>query len=360
MPGRAENVSELTVSLRQTVRDTIACIDRNVRGIALVADEHGRLLATVTDGDIRRAILAGISLDSLVSNLIEAKYKISPTLAISVPEGTPDIELLQLMRSRSVRQIPVVDATGRVVHLATLEDMIPDATAGVSAMIMAGGAGQRLRPLTLETPKPMLPVGDRPILELILERLRFSGIRSMRIATHYKPEKIKGYFGDGSRLGLDIQYVDEQLPLGTAGALSRLEDWTEPLLVLNGDVLTRLNFKEMLRFHHECGAYLTMAVRGYETQVPYGVVECEGIHVRKIVEKPKLNYFINAGVYLLNPEVKQCIPDCQRFDMTDLISNLIKGNKPVASFPVHEYWLDIGQPADYARAQGDASQGMWM
>lgn len=341
----------------RTIRDAIMFIDRNEKGIVLVTDEAGRLLGTITDGDVRRAMLAGESLDTPVRNLLARKTGSRYQQPVMAPVGTERVELLRLMRERVVRQVPLLDQEGRIADLITLDELMPGQVLPLQAMIMAGGSGTRLRPLTDELPKPMLPVGDRPLMELIIEQLRQTGIRRVNIATHYQREKITSHFGDGEKFGIELNYVDEDRPLGTAGALGLMECPDEPLLVINGDILTRVNFRAMLDFHREHGADLTVAVRKYDMQVPYGVVECEGHTVCRLREKPLLSFFVNAGIYLLEPVVHRYIPNGQHFDMTDLIDRLLEKGRSVVSFPIVEYWLDIGEHDDYRRAQEDMKHG---
>ena len=222
---------------------------------------------------------------------------------------------------------------------------------------MAGGSGTRLRPLTEDLPKPMLPVGDRPLMEVIIDQLRQSGIGRVNITTHYLPEKITDYFGNGENFGVELNYVSEDRPLGTAGSLG-LIDWPrETLLVINGDILTKVNFRAMLDYHQEHRADITVGVRKYDIQVPYGVVECEDQRVCRLREKPNLSFFVNAGIYMLEPSVNEHIPNGQHYDMTDLIERLIHKGRSVVSFPIVEYWLDIGEPSDYERAQKDMKNG---
>jgi NDP-sugar pyrophosphorylase family protein len=218
---------------------------------------------------------------------------------------------------------------------------------------MAGGFGSRLRPLTDQIPKPMLPVGDRPLLERTIARLRDSGIRTVNVTTHHLADQIKSHFGDGEAMGVDIHYVSEERPLGTCGGLRLVEELKEPVLVINGDILTGVNFGDLVGFHRKVGADATVCVRKYEVQVPYGVVEVDGTWLRGVKEKPSVGFFVNAGIYLLEPTVQRFIPEGERFDMTDLIARLLAEGRPVATFPIVEYWLDVGQPADYAQAQRD-------
>jgi NDP-sugar pyrophosphorylase family protein len=222
---------------------------------------------------------------------------------------------------------------------------------------MAGGFGTRLLPLTEDLPKPMLPLGDQPLLELTIRKLQQANIRYVNITTYYLPEKISDYFGDGKEFGVEINYVNEDEPLGTAGALGLLAIPDEPLLVINGDIITQVDFRSMLSFHRTHQADLTVGVRQYEVQVPYGVMECEGVHVKQVREKPTYHYLVNAGIYLLEPTVYRYINRGERFDMPDLIRHLIEEGRTVVSFPIVEYWLDVGQHKDYEQAQLDMEEG---
>jgi NDP-sugar pyrophosphorylase family protein len=200
-------------------------------------------------------------------------------------------------------------------------------------------------------------VGDRPLLELIVEQLRLSGISRVNITTHYKKDVISDHFGDGSNFGVDIRYIEEDKPLGTAGALSLIDESDDPLLVINGDILTNVNFRAMLDFHREHDSELTVAVRFHETQIPFGVVTTSGTTITGITEKPTVKHLINAGIYLMNQSVSRYIPDGQPFDMPDLIARLVAEDKPVVGFPIDEYWLDIGEFEDYQRALRDIKSG---
>ena len=250
-----------------TVREAMVCIDRNHIGIALVVEPDRRLLGTVTDGDVRRAMLADLDLDAPVAELLarqEALHEPRP-VPLTAPVGTRGPELVVLMRRYDVRQIPLVDGEGRVHDIALLEDLIEPDGPPLRAVVMAGGFGTRLGELTDETPKPMLPVGDRPLLERIIEQLRDAGIQHVNLTTHYRGDTIARHFGDGSEFGVEIEYVAEERPLGTAGALG-LVAAESPILVMNGDILTRVDFRAMHRFHDEHAAEMTVAVRPYEVR----------------------------------------------------------------------------------------------
>lgn len=339
-----------------SVRRVIACIDHNTQQIALVVDEQRRLLGTITDGDIRRALLQGLDLKTPISQVLEKRTATSRPSPITAPLGAPRDWLLGMMRAYTLRHIPLLDHNGRVVDLALLSELVQEAPLPLTAVVMAGGFGTRLRPLTDKVPKPMLPVGDRPLLERIIDNLRQSGVSQVMLTTHYKGEVIEDHFGDGSRFGVDINYLSEGSPLGTAGVLFEMRKADKPFVVINGDILTGLDFRAMLQFHDEHKAEMTVAARRYESQVPYGVIEADGVEVKVISEKPIYDHFINAGIYLLNPGVCRYIPQRAPYQMPELISSLLADKKRVVCFPVREYWRDIGQIDDYVQAQNDYQQ----
>jgi dTDP-glucose pyrophosphorylase/CBS domain-containing protein len=347
------DINTLSIPLACSIRQSIISIDRGARGIVLVVDSDRYLLGTITDGDVRRAILDGVDLESSVQIILARKAKSLDIKPITAPLDSEREMLLQLMKKHVVRQLPLLDGDGRVIDLVTMEDLLPPQPLHLQAVIMAGGQGTRLRPLTENLPKPMLPVNGQPVMESIIYQLRDAGIRHVNVTTHYKPEKIIEYFGDGQAFGIQLSYVNEDRPLGTGGALGLMTPPNEPMLVINGDILTQVDFGAMLAFHQENHADMTIAVRNYEVQVPYGVIECEGSRVRQLREKPQLGFLVNAGIYLLEPIVFQYMPQGKYFNITDLIQWLLDANRTVISFPIHEYWLDIGQHADYIKAQDD-------
>jgi dTDP-glucose pyrophosphorylase/CBS domain-containing protein len=351
-------ISTLFVTAATSVGEVMACIDRSGRiSIALVVDGDSRLINTLSDGDLRRGLLAGVRLTDPASSLLEIKTRTPHPAPVTAPLATSERDLLQMMQTLSVRQVPLVDESGVPRDIVTLSDLLPQVTTGLRAVIMAGGFGTRLMPLTEHTPKPMLLVDGRPVMEHIIARLRESGIRHVNVTTHHHPEKITEHFGDGAAFGMEIDYVREDVPLGTGGALSLMQRPEDPLLVVNGDVLTDVDFRALHAFHQDNGAQMTVGVRRYEVKVPFGVMDCDGIYVRALREKPDLSFFVNAGVYLLEPEVHDYIPRNEHMNMTDLVLKLIDSGKTVVSYPICEYWLDIGQPADYSRAQEDALTG---
>jgi dTDP-glucose pyrophosphorylase len=357
MSFRGDKLAEIKLPPDARVSELVTAVDRGGIGLALLVDGGGRLLRTVTDGDIRRAMMAGVALSDPASALPPANSGRGGGQSVSAPAGTPVHELLAVMTTLKIRHIPLVDRLGRVCDVALLGDLIEEAEPPLQAVVMAGGFGTRLRPLTEALPKPMLPVGDRPIIEHIVRQMQLSGIRHIDITTHYLADKIKAHLGDGRDLGVEINYVTERDPLGTAGALALIPHAGKTTLVMNGDILTRIDFRAMYDFHSDHDAELTVAVCPYEVRVPYGVVRCAGNVVTDLREKPTFIHMVNAGIYLLEHSVFDLIPRGQPCNMTALIDKLVAAGRTVAAFPIREYWLDIGQHADYLRAQEDARYG---
>ncbi len=343
----------LCTAVTGSIKQAIAQMEVNRIGIVLVVDSERRLLGTVTDGDVRRALLANLPLDEPVNTLLERKAGTRYSQPITAPEDADRKTLLETMRYHNILHLPLVDREQRVVALVAMEEFLAGTTPPMEAVIMAGGQGVRLRPLTDEMPKPMLPVGDQPLMERTLEQLRSAGIKRVNVTVHHKSDKITEYFGDGRAFGVDISYVNEERPLGTAGALALMDPPQETMLVINGDILTQVDFRTMLAYHREQHSDLTVGVLRQDLQVPYGVLECEGANVQNFSEKPVLSFLVNAGIYLLEPSVHGFIPFGQRFDMTDLIQRLLEEDRRVTAFPISEYWLDVGQLADYKRAMED-------
>ena len=318
--------------------------------IVLVVDKENRLLGTITDGDIRRALMAGSAMSSLATSVMQKN-------PIAVNQGDSRRKALQIMREKDLLHLPVLDAKGVVVGLETVRDLLFKEQRPNPVLLMAGGLGKRLYPLTREVPKPLLPVGEKPILQTILEQLAEGGFSQFFLAVHYRSEQVRAHFGDGSKWGVRIEYLEERQPLGTAGALSLLDQTMidAPLLMINGDLLTRLDFGQLVDFHGEHGGLATMCVREYDFQIPYGVVHGDGDQVTDIIEKPVQKFFVNAGIYILEPELLgQCRPD-EAIDMPDLLREVVNDGRKVSMFPIHEYWLDIGRMEEYERAQVEGS-----
>jgi dTDP-glucose pyrophosphorylase len=313
-------------------------IDRGALQIALLVDSQQRLQGTLTDGDIRRGLLHGANLATPAELLINRNFRFARV--------SDDREaVLEMMRREVLRQIPVLDAQGRVVQLLLLEDLISSPELSNTVVIMAGGKGTRLRPYTEHCPKPMLQVGEQPILEILLQQCIASGFRSFYFSVNYLKDQILEYFGDGSRWGVSINYLIENEPLGTAGSLQLLPDsLVQPFLVLNGDVLTRLNYRQLLNFHIDHQAQATLCVREHEFTVPFGVVQTNGLELDVFEEKPTYRHLVNAGVYVIDPRLLKLLSPHQNIDMPSLLLAAKQAGHRVAVCPIYEYWLDVGQP----------------
>lgn len=344
-----DRLARARISPDISIRDAVGILDRAGTGIVLACDGEGRLIGVLTDGDIRRALLQGVDFKRPCSEILNTR----PLVA---PEGISPVDILYLLdhgQNFSLNHLPVVDPQGYLKDLILRRDLIKDKENCLSALIMAGGFGTRLHPLTVDTPKPMLRVGDRPLLERTIDQLKKSGITKINISTYYKPERIVEHFGDGNRYGVSINYLKESEPLGTAGALGLMERPQETTLVINGDILTSLDFQAMLAFHREHCADLTVAVHQYNIEVPFGVLHIKDVNVQSIEEKPSYSFFINAGIYLIEPVAYEYIPKKTHLNMTELMERLIANRKSVVSFPIHEFWLDIGRLSDLEKARNN-------
>ena len=330
-----------------SIVDTIKVIDTSALQIALVVDDANHLLGTVTDGDVRRGILRAVTLDQQVSEIMNE----NPVVANS--EMNQD-EMFNLMKEKRINQLPVVDEEGHIVNLQLLSNLIQPESVENWVVLMAGGFGTRLKPLTTDCPKPMVEVGGKPILETILSSITEQGFSKFFIAVNHMAGRIKDYFGDGSRWGVEIAYLEENKKLGTAGALSLLpEQPSKPILVMNGDLLTKVNYKQLINYHHEHNALATMCVREYSFQIPYGVVRIENNLIHEIDEKPVQRFFVNAGIYVLEPWSLEYIPHNECYDMTTLFEKIIEDNNNASVFPIREYWIDIGHHEDFEKANND-------
>ena len=339
------NINKIKLFPNSTIKEALKIIDSGAVKIALVVDENDKLLGTITDGDIRRAILKGKSLEDSIRDI----YYKNP-ITVSIDESKENI--INLCTSKKIYQIPVVDKNGKIVKIILLDEILKPKEYPNKVILMVGGLGSRLRPLTEDTPKPMLNVGGKPILQTIIEQFRNYGFKNFILCLNYKAEIIKNYFQDGSKFGVNIEYIVENKRMGTAGALSLLrEKPKEPFFVMNGDVLTNVNFENMLEYHLSHNSTATMAVREYDFQVPFGVVNMENNEIKAIEEKPIYKFFVSAGIYILNPECIDYIPKDEFYDMPTLFEDLIKNNKKTYSFPIREYWMDIGRVEEYEKAQ---------
>jgi dTDP-glucose pyrophosphorylase len=342
-----KNWHDVLVGPGAQMRDALAVIDRTGSRIALVVDAERHLLGTLSDGDIRRALLKGMTLDSPVE---QAMFR-NPTCASAYEDRTA---VLAHMRRRGLHQMPVLDGQRHVVGLELFRDFFDSPRRPNWVVIMAGGLGTRLGALTRDVPKPMLTVGSRPILETIVRLIAEQGFERVYMAVNYKAELIEAHFGDGSGMGIDIRYLREQDRLGTAGPLSLLPEVpAHPVVVTNADLLTREDYGRMVDHHVAAQVHATMGVRPFEIQVPFGVVrECEGL-IESIEEKPTQHFMVNAGIYVLSPECLACVPRDRYYDMPTLFDTLIATGRRVRCHHVSSYWLDIGRIPDLERANLD-------
>ncbi len=341
----SHNWKNILVSPLSNIQDVLKVIDSEALQLALVVDLDNRLLGTVTDGDIRRALINDVPLSQPISEIMFT----TPT---TVDFSTSKAQILELMNAKQLHSIPILD-DGIVIGLETIHHLTQKTKYDNPVFLMAGGFGTRLKPLTDKCPKPLLKVGDKPILETVLLSFIKSGFHNFYISTHYLPKMIQEYFGDGTKWGISINYVHEEEPLGTGGALGLLpEDLPDlPVLMMNGDVLTKVDLEALLTFHNENNANATMCVREYEYQVPFGVIESEGNIIKSMVEKPVQRFHVNAGIYVVGRKIIEQVNNNEVVDMPTLLERHL-GND-VLMFPFHEYWLDIGRMDDFNRAQVD-------
>ncbi len=339
---------DIVLSPNDTIREAMRTLDKGSLRIALVCDAEQRLLGTVTDGDTRRALLADANMQDPVS-------KIMNTSPISVSNGCSRERRLQLMNQHDLTAIPILDSSNRVISLETLHQAMQPEQRDNPVFIMAGGFGTRLQPLTDHCPKPMLRVGDKPMLEHVINQFISYGFHDFYISTHYLPEVIRSHFGDGKDWNVSIQYVYEDCPLGTGGAIGLLPKNLPklPLIMMNGDVLTKLDYARLLRHHENQKFDATVCVREDEHRVPFGVIETEEELITSMVEKPTYRYKINTGIYVLNPDIVGSVQPSQRIDMPTLLEHHRGNNKRIGTYTSYDYWLDIGQMKDYQKAQKD-------
>jgi len=345
-----ENIEDIIVNESISIINVLKIIDKSSKQVALVVDCNKKLLGIVSDGDIRRAILNNISLSESIKDI----YSKTPAVA-NINDSRE--EIINICSSKKIHQIPIINNDGDLIGLETIDELISKNKKSNLVILMVGGLGSRLRPLTDEIPKPMLNVGDKPILQTIVEKFSLYGFTDIIMCVNYKSSVIQDYFEDGSKFGINIEYILEEKRMGTAGALSLLtRNPREPFFVMNGDLLTNVNFEHLLNYHLKENTLATMCVREYDFQVPYGVVNIDKSKITSIEEKPIQKFFVNAGIYILSPDVIDYIPKDEFFDMPTLFEKLINSDKELASFPIREYWLDIGQIEEYEKANSEYSE----
>ena len=342
-----KNWKPIALGLSASIFDALKVINEQPYKIILITDENDYLIGTVTDGDIRRGLLKGLWIDESIGSVMNS----SPITATITDDK---IKVIAILKQKSISSVPVVE-NGRLIGFYSIESLLQRSQYDNPVFIMAGGFGTRLRPLTDTCPKPMLKVGDKPILEITLQRFIDAGFRNFYISTHYLPEVIRDYFADGAKWNVKIEYVHEDSPLGTGGALGLLPKTVEqlPLIMINGDVLTNLDIAALLDYHNTNEALATMCVREFDYQIPYGVVEKNGNQIVRMTEKPKYQFQVNAGIYVVSPKLFNTVELNKKIDMPSLLEDKIKNSERVVVYPLKEYWLDIGQMNEYKQAQKD-------
>lgn len=342
-----KNWNKIIAQTSSSILEVMTKINDSASKFAMILDDKNKLLGTVSDGDIRRGLLKGIQLSESVDKVMNRSPR-------SVKRGTSKDQIMQLMRELKITHIPVLDDSGVVVDVETLDEMLSVQPKENHVILMAGGLGSRLGHLTQDVPKPMLKVGNKPILETIISNFRCYGFKNFHLSVNYKSNIIEDYFKDGKDFGVHISYIKETKKLGTAGSLSLyMESNNLPFIVMNGDLLTKINFDSLLKEHTARGNLATMCVRQYEYQVPYGVIMSDGEKMTGIEEKPLQSFFVNGGIYVFEPSVLKEIPKDIYLDMPTLFQSLMAKDCKVGIYPIHEYWLDIGRKDDFIKAHDE-------
>ena len=341
-----KNIKKIIISKEISIKKALKVISNGAIKIAIVVDKKGKLIGTLTDGDIRRGFLKGLDLNSSIKSIVHKR-------PITAKKNEIKEKLLKIALSKKIYQIPIIDKKRKVIGVHIIDEFIKPYNKSNKVVIMAGGMGIRLRPLTNNLPKPMLKIGNKPILEIIINKIKKSGFKNIIISVNYKSNIIKDHFKNGDKFGVNIEYIHEKKKMGTAGALSLIKaKLNKPFFVINGDVITNLDFEKMIDFHIQHESQATMCIREYNIESPYGEVKTDKENIVLIEEKPTHKVFVNAGIYILNPECINFIPK-KTFDMPTLFKKLIAKKKKTVSFPLGEYWIDIGGFNEYKKANID-------
>ncbi len=342
--------NRITLSSRATIREAMQTLTDAGLRIVLIVDKEDCLIGTVTDGDIRRGLLKGGHLEETIAQIMNKD-------PVFVPPGLSKSEMHSILLSSGVLALPIVDDHKHILGLEILSEVHKDEKLDVPVLIMAGGFGKRLGDLTKNLPKPMLPLGSKPILEHIVDNFIYHGFKNFFISTHYKAEEIKKFFKDGKDKGVEIEYLDEDTPLGTAGCLYFLKEKVSDIfIVINGDLFVDFDFNLLIDFHRKNNAVVTMCVRKSNFHVPYGVVEIEKMQVKNIIEKPHYSHDVSAGIYCFSSDALKYLTKIQPIDMPDLFQEIIQKNQKVLAFPLHEYWMDIGNSDNLTKVRQEYSK----
>lgn len=337
------NLKSISLTRHNTIKDAIDILVKFKSQIVLIVDKKQTLHGTVTDGDIRRSLAAGKSLNFKLAKVMNNK-------PITVSENSHISKVNTLMKTNSILQIPEIDRNKKILKLHFWNGKIISKKKNIF-FILAGGLGKRLWPLTKNTPKPMLKIGNQPILEHIILNAKNFGFNNFYISIFFKKEKIIKYFKNGKNIDIDIKYLIEKKPLGTAGSLRLINKRNKlPIVVVNGDVLSNINFSDLINFHNKNKAMATMVIKEINQTNPYGIIKSKGIAIESIIEKPTQKININTGIYIINPKALKFIPN-KKFDMTELFHSLKQNKKKIIIYPAHEDWVDIGLKKDFIKAK---------
>lgn len=328
-----------------TIKQALEIIDRLAGTTLFVVDENQIMIGTLTDGDIRRGLIKGLEINSEIKTLMSKNFKF-------LTHNIFSLETINDIKNAKIDIVPVLTSDKKIIDVVDfreIQSVIP-----VEAIIMAGGKGSRLSPLTLTTPKPLLKIGNKPIIEYNIDRLIKFGIKKIYISVNYLKEQLIEYFGDGSNKGIEIIYIEEEIITGTLGSVTYVEIFkTNDILVMNSDLLTNINFEDLYQTHIENNSVMTLATVPYDVTIPYGVVETEKSNVISLKEKPTYTYYSNAGIYIIKSSLTKEIPQKEFYNATDLINKLLTEKEKVTNYPIRNYWLDIGKPKDFEKAQED-------
>ena len=332
------NINKLFIYKKEIIRKALELLNTYQIGIILVIDKDNKLLGTLTDGDIRRGLLSGKVLETEIKDIMNQNF-------IYMSENEDYKNYQKILIKKSIKHLPVIDKEGKIIDLLISNEYSEKKSLSNPVVIMAGGIGSRLRPYTNNCPKPMLEINGKPILEILIEQCIDFGFQDFFLSVNYLKDIIINYFGDGSKWGIKITYLEESNPCGTAGSLRLLpKNIEESFLVINGDVLTKFNPYKLLEFHNYHKALATLSVREHILEIPFGVIETKGVEVKEILEKPSYKKLVNAGVYALDPAILKFINDQEKIDMPELFNKAIISGSKIVACPIHEYWIDIGRP----------------
>lgn len=345
-------IQKATIKGHNSIKQAMKSLNESALEVVLVTSDNDKLIGVATDGDIRRAIVNDATLDTPIRDVMNSDF-------VSLQQGISNNQITRLMKNRYIKLLPILDQLGRVVDIVSLKDLWQVISKENKVILMAGGLGTRLRPLTESSPKPMLKIGDKPILEHIISRFKEFGYTDLIISLNYKGDIIEKYFQDGSDLDVNIDYIRENKRLGTAGAirLARETLGDKPFFVMNGDLLTKVNFENFMNEHIKQNNDMTIAIKSYDYNIPYGVVNLANNQVKALQEKPSFSCLVSGGIYCMNPGVIDLIPEDTYCDITEIINKLIHGEGKVGSFMINDYWMDIGTLEDYDRAVQEIAAG---